>query len=453
MFEIDSQLLIGVSSLLVGFCFFVIANRFPDGWRQTMGLPLAFLSVCILPHVGMFVYLSPWYDPTGNAYLKQTGVTAYTTGIGCVLTAIAVVCFTFGVCLMRRGVSNAGSVLNPPPFRLCNKMMIVGLLFLIASPIIRRIPSATPVGEAAKLFLISGICLGFIAASCSNDKRLQKIYLMCAMGIPVVTLAGFGFVASGVAMVIMVLACFVQPRGTIRQFRLAKVLPIVVICIWIGLCFYVTYMGARQRIRKSVWGDASIADRVGVLVSEFSSFQFFNPVDSKHLHQIDIRLNQNSLIGRTVVYHSNGRGDFENGRTIAYAFVAWIPRLVWPDKPSTGGSLFVTEHTGRRFAKGTTVAAGQIFELYVNFGIPGVMCGFLLLGVAVRWLDLKATECLLNGYHKQLVQYHIFGLCLIQPATMFFFLVTGLAGAFVLVNVVSHLIGRSDSTLFASQAA
>ena len=39
---------------------------------------------------------------------------------------------------------------------------------------------------------------------------------------------------------------------------------------------------------------------------------------------------------------------------------------------------------------------GQVIEFYINFGYMGVVAGFLLLGVALRWMDIQFVAALLR---------------------------------------------------------
>lgn len=75
--------------------------------------------------------------------------------------------------------------------------------------------------------------------------------------------------------------------------------------------------------------------------------------------------------------------DFEKGRTIFFLPIsAFVPRLIWPGKPETGlGEYFrdkIWSGTGGR------IAIMQISELYINFGLIGIIIGMLVLGVFHR---------------------------------------------------------------------
>ena len=444
----DPQLLVAISCVVMILCLVIVFRLFPGGWKQTVGLPFGFLCVFAMGHVGMFLYLLPWYDPSKNAYLRATSVTMENTASGSILSAIALASFTLGVLWLRR--CKTGRI-APPDFKLSNKMIVIGGLAIILAPLVRLIPSATPVGEAARIFLLAGICWGYIKACEIENMRRRTIYMAASFVIPISTIVGFGFAASGVSMLMLIWCCFLQRRDPrIRQIVI-RYSPLLAVGLWLGLSFFVTYMEARVRIRRSVWGGDTLTQRVSTVFNEVTKFEVFDPFHSDHLHLLDTRLNQNSLIGQAVNHHRRMPIEFENGKTLGYAVVAWIPRIVWPDKPKTGGNKFVTKHTGRRFSRTTTVAAGHIFEFYVNFGVSGVAIGFFVLGLSIRWFDIQATHGLIQGDYAQLLRYHVLGFVMIQPSGMVFFLVTSMAGAVALTFVVIRSLRQTGEQLHAPQ--
>ncbi len=417
----------------------VLLMRFRGGWRQTIGLPLGFVSVLTMTNIGTLLYLLPWYDPSKDPYLKQTGVTIEVVAQGGWMTAIGFLGFLVGTFLIRRQpVYGNTASFNPPGYALSNRIITFGTIFLIVSPLFRVIPSATPLSESAKLFLLCGICMGFITASREKNQQTQAIYLLIAFMIPVVTVTIFGFLASGAAMLALMLSCFINRRFPEDRKRIVLALPFVPLLLWVGMSVFVTYMDSRVEIRKVVWEQSTVNEKFNRVTTSFSNFQWFDIGKTRHLHTIDIRLNQNVLVGRAVEQHESFQIPFEDGKTILYSLVAWVPRVIWPGKPSAGGSDFVTLHTGRKFAGGTSVAVGHVFEFYVNFGILGVFVGFVAIGMFIRWLDLQATTYLLNGDNPKFIQYHVLGLVAIQPSALLFFWVTSMVGAFIITKLLAR---------------
>ncbi len=82
---------------------------------------------------------------------------------------------------------------------------------------------------------------------------------------------------------------------------------------------------------------------------------------------------------------------FQEGRTFVAIPLAFIPRLVWPDKPSAStGQLF-----NRAFYPGgspdTYISPSNLGELYWNFGWPGVLIGLPLIGALLGFIAQKCN--------------------------------------------------------------
>lgn len=77
--------------------------------------------------------------------------------------------------------------------------------------------------------------------------------------------------------------------------------------------------------------------------------------------------------------------DFQYGRTILGAALAWVPRQVWADKPVGFAQLFGETYLGHIFyGTGTAAAPTLLGEAYLNWHIGGMVALALLCGVLVR---------------------------------------------------------------------
>jgi hypothetical protein len=85
---------------------------------------------------------------------------------------------------------------------------------------------------------------------------------------------------------------------------------------------------------------------------------------------------------------------FYGGVSYSYFLYAWIPRILWPDKPSASEStdLLDIEYGLKYEGQAVTVGIGQLPEAYANFGVAGIAVVMALQGVAFALLD-----AMLNG--------------------------------------------------------
>jgi hypothetical protein len=200
-------------------------------------------------------------------------------------------------------------------------------------------------------------------------------------------------------------------------------------------------MRDRTDIRDVVWGGQGFDARFEQLASTFRSAEWFNPWDIDHLYRVDRRLNQDQLIGSAVVFLREGSADYAKGSTLVDAVIALVPRALWPDKPIVGGSGdLVTTYTGIRFAYGTSVGVGQVMELHINFGTPGVVIGFAALGLLVALIDRRAARYLAAGDIRSFALWYMPGLSLLQLGGSLAEVTATAAASLVLILAISSLV-------------
>lgn len=101
-----------------------------------------------------------------------------------------------------------------------------------------------------------------------------------------------------------------------------------------------------------------------------------------NLVQMAYRLNQGMLVTYCMDYVPKRRS-FGNGEvTIKNTLVAFIPRILWPDKPIVGQQEYFKAYTGIRLTKFTSSTLGPIGDAYADFGRYGfvflALFGFLI---------------------------------------------------------------------------
>ncbi len=413
--------------------------------RGSVGLPLAYAFGLTLIHFsGALPYCVRGYRPThpvliaNNVGLHSTFLGFEQALLGLVGLVIGVVAATFFV---SQRSSEIAKEITRENLRLPTTMVLIAIIIImIVLPVARFVPSAGSVGVAGTGLSMVGACL-----ACWNSwmqgqhKRTVVILLISSIAFPATTLILYGFTAVGVgyasAVWVFVLSFF-RPRW---------VAILAMLClIYGGYSMYVNYMREREAIRGEVWGGADIGRRVGRTGKIFTRFEFFDASKHAHLEALDFRLNQNHVVGSCVDHMSAGRQGYARGATIWIAATAWVPRIIWKNKPSVAGSGgLVARYTGLKFGEGTSVGVGQIMEFYLNWGPWFVLIGMSGMGFALRWFDLRAAEHLRAGNYAGFVRFFIPAAGLLNVNGNTATMIASLAAGVVFVRVL-------DRTVFAA---
>jgi hypothetical protein len=300
-----------------------------------------------------------------------------------------------------------------------------------------RLPTLRAVISTSQQLMIVGLCLVCWHAWRTGRKRHLLLALGGALGLPFLTIVHSGYLSYGAVATLAVLV-FVANLARSRR----RVVVTGILVAYVAMSFYVSYMRDRDEIRETVWGGRSLGDRITKLLDTFESFEWFDVSDPFHLTLVDIRLNQNTLVGAAVV-RLGETGDFAYGSTLFEAVLALVPRAVWPDKPvSAGSGDLVSRFTGLRFGEDTSVGVGQVMEFYVNFGTPGVVVGFLVLGAFMTWLDWRARQCLDTEDWRGFGRWYLVGLSFLQSGGSLIDVFASAGAAVVAVVIANQIYAR-----------
>ncbi len=352
---------------------------------------------------GAFAYAMSDYQPQSQ-YLIDSGTSTYFVLIGFEVALLGLIGFLFGTLCVADNTTVKGRGAEISTSRcaathlpsLNYKVVLSALLFflVVVSPVIAFLPSLASIGIVVVMVSVVIVSLACYEAWLNGDRKKFFFWLLGSfIGFPLVTLTVMGFVSYGVLKsisVLMFVITFYRPRWAILLGGF--------LIVYFGLSFYVGYMRERTTIRDSVWGGQSLINRFKHMSPMITDFNLFNPSNNEHLEYLDMRLNQNFLVGSCVDFMRNGGEDFSGSSNFWVAATAWIPRILWPNKPVTAGSFgMVSRYTGLKFSESTSVGMGHIMELYTYYGRWSVLVGMFLLGWVVRWFDVRAWKCLQRG--------------------------------------------------------
>ncbi|HEV2551868.1 MAG TPA: hypothetical protein VGU20_31445 [Stellaceae bacterium] len=417
------DLLLGWAALLIILAALAIGRPGSGG-----ALTLAYFIGLSLIHVpGAFIFTASDV-PLSNRDISRLGFE---------MTILGMTAFVAGA-VLARGISRERAILMrfslPERSRIFERVgrraIAAGALtYFIFIPFSFAVPSLTSVVSAFATLLILGFWLMLYGAKADQRRNVSVVAMLPLL--PLTTLVTGGYLGYGMNWVVGVIAfLFVLAR---RRTTFYLVAPLV---IYLGLSLFVTYMGQRTGIRDIVWRENStLVDRIDRVSTIITQFQLIDFESQAHMAAIDDRLNQNFLVGLAIGRHESGWSDFAYGATVP--IWALIPRAIWPDKPSIGGGFdVVSDFTGIHFDEGTSVGAGQVLEFYINFGVPGLVIGFGLLGFVLMRLDGGIMRSLASSDTRGLVLRAMPGLTLLQPGGNLLEIIVAAAAAFLGAHLI-----------------
>jgi hypothetical protein len=257
-----------------------------------------------------------------------------------------------------------------------------------------------------------GALLGLRFALNSRNILDVAIWSAAALIFPTLMLLLAGFMSYGSAALIVV-AC-----GLVISVRSrSKLIIASAVGIFVGLTIFVNYFAHRVEFRHVAWSGAPMDERISAVGEMFSNFEWFDPSNEKQLFALDQRLNQNYFVGLAAKRIEQEEVNSLYGRSIWEAVIALVPRALWPDKPVFGGSgTIVADMTGLKLdQEQTSWGVGNVMEFQINFGTPGVIIGFLILGYLLGLLDYKAASADARGDLGKLILFFLIAVALIQP--------------------------------------
>jgi MFS family permease len=408
------------------------AWTFVRAWTSsgTVGLVFTYVfSFTALYWLAPLMYMLPWYDTRGHEL----------TALGLREAALAMAAFAVGTEIARpiaRRLADRLPVeerLAPIDTRLTNLLLLTGAaLYVVVFPIAGYLPSMTAFVSTGSMVAVVALSLKCWSAFHGGREPSMWTWLAATTALPLITVLGQGFLGYGFAAMMTILAfvaSFYRPRSV--------VVVAGVLLMYLGLSVYVTYMRDRRDIRAVVWAGSGMSQRVGQIADTFATIEWFDPRDVRHLDRIDLRLNQDYLMGASVAYFAGGSAEFAHGRTVWDAVIALVPRALWPNKPAVAGSgNLVSDYTGIRFAEGTSVGIGQLMEAYVNFGRTGVLVCFLILGIVVATVDSAAYARLARGEGAEFLVRYLPALSLLQLGGSFAEVTSSGAAALVVALLI-----------------
>lgn len=383
--------------------------------RVSLGLAIAYMGSLLLLHV-----------PGAIAHLADRGrilTGREFTTVGMQLTAIGCISFVIGVWLahFRQDSPEARPVARTTFWHFC---LFAGWLCTVIGFVL-KVPTIGALIQGGGPVWMLGTALALRSATVRRDVGMFARWLLALTVYPSCILLLGGFLSYGTTAVVIVLSSLVvTDKNNFRVFTMTVLAGVI------GISVFISYFGHRQKIRDAVWGGANSEARIEATLDAARDITLFDPSNPEHLKGLDARLNQNFFVGVAAARIASHQVDYLYGRSLWEGMQALVPRALWPEKPVYAGSgNIVVEMTGLRLAKNTSWGVGQVMEFHINFGVAGVIVGFLLLGLALGRLDILAAVADSEGNLGETFLYFLPGVALVQPNGSIVELIGGAAAA------------------------
>jgi hypothetical protein len=217
---------------------------------------------------------------------------------------------------------------------------------------------------------------------------IDKILLAGYACVALVAGISSGWLGSFVDVAIMATAVYVYER---RKF------PIVMIAIVIPIVLFL--QPGKEKFRQQYWRSGSSESYVERLTfwmnSSWSEWgETLSNADEEQARNLaNQTLGRLSLLQQTanVMESTPERVPYQNGRLYSYMLVTFVPRFLWPDKPSVNDSnrwyQVTYQLTMRNDLNGVSIAVGYLPESYINFGWFGPPVVMFCLGILLSLFD------------------------------------------------------------------
>lgn len=414
-------------------------------YGRTVGLPFAFLAASTFAYGGVLVHLVDDFDPSFSPYLRSFGYSTRTVAEGFEAACLGMVAVSVGSWVVASKVTDKprplGQAIQKSGPQLAKLLMSIGFGAFLFSLVIARLEIRLDGVQA----LLVAVMNCFIVGACgliafkhkTSGAQAAAIWTaMYAVVTPAVLLLTTAILADSVAASFCIVSFYLTLQTTPKGAFLRRVMVFSLVSVFCFM-FAAGYLQSRQLLRNVVWSGGSVSAALDTAVDVASKFNPASAGDFETLALIDGRLDQSVFVG-LAIEHLRGTENYGDGETAALAVLGWVPRFLWPGKPQSGGSRFLSRYTGLTFSEGTTFGTGPVFEFYVDFGLTGVFVGFLLLGGILRYFDLKAYQAVRADAMVTFGKNVLMALPLIAPLASLFFLVSAVAAAFL----VGQLLGR-----------
>lgn len=265
----------------------------------------------------------------------------------------------------------------------------IGVLLIIIGVITGFMQVFVPGDLRYVAYLFSKLLYVGVLYTYFSDSKSRLLYL----GIGIVSILGQSIAGAMFGELVYTLALGVMLLLLGKKVSNALKFGIAIV----GFIFIILIQSIKGDYRAVAWQENSqqsgntqaffslLADRI-VNPSRFFDWTLMFPTVN--------RFNQGMIVGK-VMLHVPDKEPFAGGETIFTTLAAsFIPRILWPDKPTSGGHANMLRFTGFEI-QGYSMNVSPMGEAYANFGVGGGITFMFFYGLffsVVIYFLLKAIK-------------------------------------------------------------
>jgi hypothetical protein len=296
---------------------------------------------------------------------------------------------------IRDGEAKSGGA--PSDFRFWTVAFLIGLLTLFRPEYFGFIGTARSILQFAPLAILLSLC----SVQRQYFRLSGPAYALCVIIGNILLILAYIYDGSKYRIMLslmpMLSAALVRPR-------LKKLLPVFVVAGTIVYLFVVAPVITRMRTDQTAVSRLEKLRAAGedsfLSTQEDLSYSFQEEAEKFLYRQFE-----STAVG-FIVSDVRAQG-FQYGATMENLTYAFIPRLLWPEKPMVTRGLWFTAYLGGSGSEEEAESNTALYsagELYWNFGILGVVLGMAIMGAMFALIAAKIGE----GPHLRVVPMIIF---------------------------------------------
>lgn len=175
-----------------------------------------------------------------------------------------------------------------------------------------------------------------------------------------------------------------------RRITLGRKLLLFTICV----LFLVILQFTKIAYRKSTWANNFEGNKTTLFLTMFVE-NIQSPsklLDPTLFFPIYVRANQGFNVSLVMNQFPRIK-KFDNGQNLLLSLqAAFVPRILWPDKPKAGGEYNMAYYTGIKLRGLWSTNVGPLGEAYGSFGVTGGIIYMILLGALIRFAYSKVFK-------------------------------------------------------------